>query len=130
VRSLVKRSLVIAGAWVTLSLAVFYVGQGLLHLPLPALQTLSFLVLVFAGQANLYLIRERRHFWRSRPSGWMLLATALDFAFVFGLAASGTLVAAVHPALIGELLLAVFLFMAGLDLVKAELFRPVVSPPA
>ena len=62
VRALVKRSLVIAGAWVTFSLAVFYVGQGLLHLPLPALQTLSFLVLVFAGQANLYLIRERRRF--------------------------------------------------------------------
>ena len=49
-------------------------GRDLLHLPLAQLQTLIFVMLVFTGQGNVYLVRERRHFWRSRPSRWLLSA--------------------------------------------------------
>ncbi len=41
-----------------LSFAVFFVGSDVLHLPIRQLQTLVFLMLVFTGQGNVYLVRE------------------------------------------------------------------------
>ncbi|MGC1435400.1 MAG: cation-transporting P-type ATPase, partial [Terriglobales bacterium] len=42
------------------------------------LQTLVFVTLVFTGQGTVYLVRQRQHFWKSRPSKWLLLSSAAD----------------------------------------------------
>ena len=123
VRSLVTSATGLAVAWLSFSLSVVFVGREVLHLALAPLQSLAFLVLVFGGQANVYLVRERRHFWRSRPSLWMLGATTADLALVTALAVGGVLMAPVAPGLVGALLVAVVAFMAALDQGKVLLLR-------
>ncbi len=76
------------------------------------------LSLFAAGQATIYLVRERRHLWQPAPSTWMLAATILDLAAVTALAATGTLMAAVSLAGIGVLLAAVAVATLLLDMAR------------
>jgi H+-transporting ATPase len=105
------------------SLCVFAYGRNVLELPLPALQTLVFVTLVFTGQGTVYLIRERRHLWSSLPSRWMLASSAADLCIVSFLATKGILMAPISPALILGLLVACFLYLITLDLVKVRMLR-------
>src|SRR5574340_358613 len=85
--------------------------------------TLAVLILVFTGQGTVYLVRERHHFWHSRPSRWLMLSSLLDIAIVSVLATQGILMAAIGPALIGGLLLLVLVFLTAVDFFKIQLFR-------
>ena len=53
-----------------------WLARGVFHLDWHQTQTLIFLMLVFSGQATVYVVRERDHFWRSRPVRWLVAATA------------------------------------------------------
>jgi H+-transporting ATPase len=106
-----------------LSFAVFFIGRDGLHLPLPQLQTLIFVMLVFTGLGNVYLVRERRHFWQSRPSRWLLVSTFVDIVIVCTLATRGMLMAPVAPVLIGGLALGVAIYLIVVDYLKVRLFR-------
>ena len=66
------------GLVLLLSFGLFFCGRDLLHLPLPQLQTLVFVMLVFTGQGTVYLVRERHHLWHSSPSRWMMLSSIID----------------------------------------------------
>ncbi|GAO35613.1 pirin [Sulfuricella sp. T08] len=106
-----------------LSFSVFFAGRDLLHLPLPQLQTLIFVMLVFSGQGTVYLVRERHHFWHSLPSRWLMLASLMDILIVSVLATQGILMAAISPALVVGLLILVLIFLTVLDFFKIQLFR-------
>jgi H+-transporting ATPase len=113
----------LAALILVLSFSVFFVGRDLLSLPLPQLQTLIFLMLVFTGQGNVYLVRTGRHLWQSRPSRWLLLASVLDIIVVSVLAIEGVLMAPVSPVLVIGLLATVLNYLVLVDLVKVRLFR-------
>jgi H+-transporting ATPase len=123
VPALSAAALAIAVPWLAFSFATFYVSRDVAGLGLPATQTLVFVMLVATGQATVYLVRERRHLWQSRPGTWMLAATALDLAAVTALAATGTLMAPVSLAGIAILLAAVAAATLLMDAVKAPLLR-------
>ncbi|MGE5028224.1 MAG: HAD-IC family P-type ATPase, partial [Betaproteobacteria bacterium] len=123
VRRLILMAAVLAALVLALSFSVFFAARGWLHLPLPQLQTLIFLMLVFTGQGNVYLVRTGRHLWQLRPSRWLLLASILDILLVTVLASQGILMAALSPTLIAELLVVVLVYLALLDLVKVRLFK-------
>jgi len=106
-----------------LSFSVFFVGRDWLQLPLPQLQTLIFVMLVFTGQGNVYLVRERQHMWHSRPSRWLVVASLLDIIVVSVFATRGILMAPIHPALVLALLLVVVLYLLLVDFVKIRIFR-------
>jgi H+-transporting ATPase len=53
-------------------------------------QTLIFVMLVFSGQATVYVARERGHFWKSRPVNGLVVATCFDVV-VSALAVGGVL---------------------------------------
>jgi H+-transporting ATPase len=106
-----------------LSFTVFFVGRDAVGLPLPQLQTLVFIMLVATGQGNIYLIRERDHFWRSRLSMWLVGSSIADLAVVTTMAATGALMVPVPPALIAALLAAVAAYMLVLDQCKVLIFR-------
>jgi H+-transporting ATPase len=122
IRTLVLAGAALAGLILVLSFSVFFAGRDLLHLPLPQLQTLVFVMLVFTGQGNVYLVRERRHFWQSRPSGWLVLSSCADIVVVGLLASKGILMAAISPVLIAELLAVVVVFLTLVDLLKVRIF--------
>ena len=125
VRKLVGAGLLLGGLVLTFSLSIFAVGRWLLHLPLVQLQTVVFVTLVFTGQATVYLIRERKHFWHSLPSRWMLLASALDIAVVTLLATEGVLMSAIPVTLVLEILGCCVVFFFGLDALKASVLKHV-----
>ncbi len=113
----------LAALILVLSFSVFFAGRDLLHLPLAQLQTLIFVMLVFTGLGNVYLVRERRHFWQSRPSRWLMLATLLDIAVVSAMASRGILMTAISPALIAGLLAVAMAYLVALDFLKIVIFR-------
>jgi H+-transporting ATPase len=123
VRRLVVMATALATLILALSFSVFFAGRHWLYLPLPQLQTLIFLLLVFTGLGNVFLVRTSRHFWQSRPSRWLLLASGLDVLAVVALATRGILMSALSPVLVAGLLLVVLVYMGLLDLVKVRLFH-------
>ncbi len=125
VKALVVSGLLIAGCWLIVSFTVLVVGHYVLALTLDRLQTLIFLMLVFTGQANVYLIRERDRFWTSIPSKWLILSTVMDVIVVCFLAIQGILMTAIDPLLVFSLLGFVLLVMFPLDFAKVWVFRKV-----
>jgi len=113
----------LAALILVLSFSVFFAARDLLHLPLAQLQTLIFVMLVFTGLGNVYLVRERRHFWQSRPSRWLMVATALDLAVVCAMASQGVLMSAISPALIAGLLALALAYLVMMDFLKIRIFR-------
>jgi H+-transporting ATPase len=123
VRTLVASALVLAFAWLVFSFGVLLVGLNTFRLDIEHLQTLIFVMLVFTGQANVYLVRERRHLWNSLPSQWLALSTLADVVIVSLLATRGILVPAIKPMLVLGLLMAVAVYMFVLDFLKIFTFK-------
>jgi H+-transporting ATPase len=66
---------------------LFFLHMGLSYFGLSShinqLHTFTFAVLVYVELLDVMMIRERRHFWNSRPSRFLALAIAADLALVF-----------------------------------------------
>jgi H+-transporting ATPase len=105
------------------SVATLAFGKLQLGLGPSELQTLAFVTLVFGSQALLYVVRERRRIWSSRPGAWVLVASAADIAFVSTLALSGILMAPVSWSILVMVLVAAIAFALILDQIK----RPVMA---
>jgi H+-transporting ATPase len=79
--------------------------------------------LILSSQAGVYLLRERGHFWQSRPSPFLVVSS------VFGLSVAAVLalVGILMPRLSAPLLFAVastgLTWFAGVDWLKVWLFR-------
>ncbi|WP_051955418.1 plasma-membrane proton-efflux P-type ATPase [Beijerinckia mobilis] len=114
---------VLAALVLILSFSVFFVGRDLLGLTLGELQTLVFLMLVATGQGNVYLVRERGPFWRSRPSFWLMTSSILDLLAVTAMASLGIFMTPVSFGLILLLLGVVAAYLLVLDQLKVVLFR-------
>jgi H+-transporting ATPase len=123
IRRLSAASLVLAVIWLLFSFGIFYLGRDVFRLDLPRLQTLLFLMLVFSGQATVYLVRERRHFWSSRPGTWLLAATAFDIVVMSLLAVLGLLMPAISLSYVVILLVIVLAYMFAFDYLKIGVFR-------
>ena len=121
--NLMLTSGILAGLVLILSFAVFFAGRDWLHLPLSQLQTLIFVMLVFTGQGNVYLVRERRYFWQSVPSRWLLFASLLDIAVVVVLSTQGILMAAIPLWLISGLMTLVLIYLIAVDFIKIRVFQ-------
>ncbi|TFE68496.1 HAD-IC family P-type ATPase [Methylacidiphilum caldifontis] len=122
------KSIVISGATLgfmllLFSFSLFLFARNVLGLDQDHLQSLSFLILALEGQATLYLVRERHHFWNSWPSSWMI-ATSLFVLFALGIQATygiGTTKIGFGHFLC--LVAAILAYMIALDFFKVWLFR-------
>jgi H+-transporting ATPase len=123
VRTLMITAGVLATVILILSFAVFFAGRDFLHLPLAQLQTLVFAMLVFTGQGNVYLVRERNRLWHSRPSEWLMLSSVADVIVVSLMATKGILMTAIPFDVIAYLLLVVLVFLLLVDGLKVRIFR-------
>jgi H+-transporting ATPase len=121
--NLMLTSGILAGLVLILSFAVFFTGRDWLHLPLNQLQTLIFVMLVFTGQGNVYLVRERRHFWKSVPSRSLLLASLLDIIVVGILSTEGIFMAAIPLWLVSGLMALVLVYLIAVDFIKMRVFK-------
>ncbi|MFZ1139131.1 MAG: plasma-membrane proton-efflux P-type ATPase [Candidatus Sulfotelmatobacter sp.] len=123
IRSLVLVGLVLGSLVLVLSFGIFLAGRYWLQLPLPQLQTLVFVTLVFTGQGTVYLVRQRHHFWKSRPSKWLLLSSAADITVVSVLATCGILMEAIRAQMVFTVLIVSACYLVAIDLVKIGLLR-------
>ena len=125
VGNLVGSALALAAVLLVESFLVLWLMLGVFHQSLSQTQTLVFLMLVFSGQSTVYVVRERNHFWASRPGRSLLVASMCDLLVVSGLAAFGILMTPVSPGLIGLTFALALAFLLLLDQVKlARLRRP------
>lgn len=121
VPQLVTSAVALALPLLGVSFTGLWIGRAS-RLDLPQLQTLVFVILVFGGQATVYLVRERRHFWSSRPSWWMIASSLADVLIVSMLATRGWLMAPIPVQLVGVLLGLSLAYLIGADLVKRRVF--------
>lgn len=100
------------------SIAIVAFGKYKLGLDQGELQTLAFVTLIFGAQAMLYVLRERRHIWSSKPGNWVLASSAADIAIVSALALSGSLMAPLPWHVLASVFVAAAGFALILDVVK------------
>ena len=105
------------------SVAVLAVGKFQLGLGATELQTMAFITLVLGNQAVLYVLRERRHLWSSKPSNWVLASTGADIFIVLALALSGTLMDALSWRVLAGVFIAATAFALILDQIKLPVTR-------
>ncbi len=127
IRGLVKVAvalglLIVAESFGLLVLADRFFG---LSADVPALQTFFFDYLVFLGVLQVLILRERRHFWESRPSLTLGLAVSLDILIVGAISVLGFFQLQAVPAVevlaaLGYSVLVAFVIN---DAVKAVLVR-------
>jgi H+-transporting ATPase len=123
IRELVLGSIVLALCWLVFVFGIYFFGRGVFHLAADALNTLTFLVLVFSGQANVYLVRERGHLWRSLPGRALLISSLADILIVSLLAIFGILMTPIPLILVLLVILTTALFTFLIDFIKVPLFR-------
>jgi len=123
VGALVSASLALAVVVLAESFLDLWLARGVFGLSWHQTQTLIFLMLVFSGQATVYVVRERAHFWRSRPVNWLLAATAADVVVVSGLAIGGILMTSLAVGYVAITLGIAVAFMFVMDPVKVVALR-------
>lgn len=123
VRTLMLIGSLLAALVLILSFTIYFAGRDVLGLNLAQLQTLVFVMLVATGQGNIYLVRERGPFWRSRPSRWLVASSAADLLAVTALADFGILMTPISLTLILSLLAVVTVYLLVLDQLKVQMFR-------
>jgi len=90
---------------------------------LGTLQTFVLLTLVFTSQFRVLILRERRHFWSSRPGRELTissLATLIGFAL---LGVYGIVIPSITPAQVLLILGFSAIFTLGVDFPKYYVFR-------
>ena len=97
---------------------VLAIGKFRLDLDIDALRTLAVVVLVFSGQAVLYVVRERRRLWSSSPSFWLMLSSVIDISIITTLATRGILMTPLQPSVVVATFAAAAMFAFVLDQVK------------
>jgi H+-transporting ATPase len=121
-RGILLAATVLAACKLAFSLGVFFWGHSVLCLDMPHLQSLMFATLILSSQAGIYLLRERGHFWQSRPSRFLVGSSVFGLGVTAALVLGGILM----PALCAALLLSVagtaILYFGCLDWLKVWLF--------
>jgi H+-transporting ATPase len=98
--------------------AVLAAGWFWLRLNPGQMRTLTLVLLVFAGQASVYVLREQGHLWNSRPAAIMLSASAAGLTIVTFLAIAGLMMVPILPGVIGILAIATLVYGLALDFLK------------
>jgi H+-transporting ATPase len=122
-RNISAAAVILGACKLAFSTAVLALGKFRLRLGPGELQTLAFVTLVLGNQGLLYVLRERRHLWHSKPGNWVLASSAADIGIVSVLALSGILMA----PLPWELLITVFVATAVFALILDQIKLPVTA---
>ena len=98
-------------------------GKYRMGFDIDSLRTLSIVTLIFSGQAILYVVRERRHFWSSRPSFWLMVSSAGDLLIISTLATRGIFMTPLPLLVVVTTLATTIAFGFFLDLFKVLIFQ-------
>jgi len=122
VRNLMLAALPLGAFRLLYLLVILGAGWFALRLSPDQMQTLTFVMLGFAGQGNVYVLRERGRLWHSRPAPVMVLASFCDVILMGSLAAAGFMMSALPLSIIGILIGTTLLFTLAMDSIKLAVF--------
>jgi H+-transporting ATPase len=97
VRNITFASLIIGVLLVGEGAIALFVGSHYFNLAFDQLRTFIMLTLIFTSQFRVYIVRERRYFWSSRPGRELLIATAAAIVIFALLGVYGLIVPPVTP---------------------------------
>jgi H+-transporting ATPase len=97
VRNITFASLIIGALLVGEGAIALFIGSHYFHLSFDRLRTFIMLALIFTSQFRVYIVRERRYFWSSRPGRELLIATAVAVVIFALLGVYGLIVPPVTP---------------------------------
>ncbi len=122
VRNLTLAAIPLGGFRLLYLVTILSLSWYMLHLSPAQMQTLTFVMLGFAGQGNVYVLRERGRLWSSRPAPIMVLASACDVVLMAGLAGGGVLMAPLPLSIIAMLFATTLVFTLAMDSIKLAVF--------
>jgi H+-transporting ATPase len=122
VRNLMFAALPLGAFRLLYLLMILGAGWYALRLSPDQMQTLTFVMLGFAGQGNVYVLRERGRLWHSRPAPVLLLASICDIVLMGSLAAAGFMMSALPLSIIAILIGTTLLFTLAMDSIKLAVF--------
>jgi H+-transporting ATPase len=123
VKNITLSSLLIGTMLVVEGAITVYIGVNYFDLTLEKLRTFVLLTLIFTSQFRVYIVRERNHFWSSRPGKELLTSTVATILFFAFLGVYGTIIS---PLAWYEVLFSLgfsALFTFSLDPLKYYVFR-------
>ncbi|MGP8199601.1 MAG: plasma-membrane proton-efflux P-type ATPase [Limisphaerales bacterium] len=121
-RGILLAATVLATFKLVFSLGVFLYGHYALRLNPRTLQTLTFATLIFSSQAGVYMLRERGHFWQSRPGRYLVGSSAVGLGVTALLALEGIFMPAISPSILLGVVGVGAAYFFCLDWVKVLLF--------
>jgi H+-transporting ATPase len=122
-RNITITALILGPCKLAFSVAMLAIGMYWFQLQMAQLQTLAFVTIVIGAQAVMYVVRERRRLWASRPGKWVFAMSAVDIALASGLALTGTLMAPLPWQALVIVLAVACAFALVLDQVKLTTLR-------
>ena len=122
VKSLISSSVILSSMLVIEGFIFLYIGMYS-RLGINQLHTFIFDMLVFSGQFTVYMVRERKRFFSSRPSNILLISSVLDILVISLLSYYGILVTAIPPEFIVISIGLTFIWMVFMDSIKNIVFR-------
>jgi H+-transporting ATPase len=123
VRNIAFASLVIGALLVGEGAMALFVGSHYFNLAFDHLQTFIMLTLIFTSQFRVYIVRERRYFWSSRPGRELLISTAAAIVVFALLSVFGLIVAPVTSLQMLFVLALSAIFTFAIDYPKYLAFR-------
>ncbi len=97
VKNITFASLIVGTLLVGEGAIALFAGSHYFHLALDQLGTFIMLTLIFTSQFRVYIVRERRFFWSSRPGRELLIATTATIVIFALLGVFGLIVTPVTP---------------------------------
>ncbi|WP_047349940.1 HAD-IC family P-type ATPase [Diaphorobacter sp. J5-51] len=107
IRQIGRLAAIFAIGWVVLGFVLLWVTKDVLALPVPEIQMAIFVFLIYSAQTTIYLTRVRDRCWSFRPSLYVALATGGNAVIATVVAAFGLIGAALSPAVIAGIFVAV-----------------------
>jgi H+-transporting ATPase len=123
VKNITLSSLLIGAMLVVEGAITVYIGVNYFNLTVEKMRTFVLLTLIFTSQFRVYIVRERNHFWSSRPGKELLISTVATILFFAFLGVYGTIIS---PLAWYEVLFSLgfsALFTLSLDPLKYYVFR-------
>ncbi|MFA5307887.1 MAG: plasma-membrane proton-efflux P-type ATPase [Dehalococcoidales bacterium] len=123
VKNITFASLVVGALLVLEGAIALFIGTHYFHLQLEQLRTFMVLTLIFTSQFRVYIVRERRYFWSSRPGRELALATIGAIAVFTILGIYGGIITPLTPYQVLFALGFSALFTLAIDFPKYEAFK-------
>jgi H+-transporting ATPase len=123
VKNITFASLIVGALLVVEGTVALFIGSQYFHLPLEQLQTFSVLMLIFTSQFRVYIVRERKYFWSSRPGRELAITTAAALVVFSLLGVYGLIIPALAPYQVLFVLGYSALFTLAIDFPKYEAFK-------